>query len=119
MRLITRVARFFLVQHTKTRKIYQITIKCTKWPQNILDGGKNRPTGHKINQHLPLQDPPKFTQIGLFGLKICHLATLLVKIYWQIINERYNVLNKEQSRMKFRVSKIRGAKIFKHFLSTD
>jgi hypothetical protein len=25
-----------------------------------------------------LQDPPKFTQLGIFGLKICHLATLLV-----------------------------------------
>jgi hypothetical protein len=23
-----------------------------------------------------LQDPPKFTQIGIFGLKIYHLATL-------------------------------------------
>jgi hypothetical protein len=23
-----------------------------------------------------LQDPPKFTQIGIFGLKICHLATV-------------------------------------------
>jgi hypothetical protein len=23
-----------------------------------------------------LQDPPKFIQIGIFGLKICHLATL-------------------------------------------
>jgi hypothetical protein len=23
-----------------------------------------------------LQDPPKLTQIGIFGLKICHLATL-------------------------------------------
>jgi hypothetical protein len=29
----TRVARFFLVQHTKTGKIYQITIKYNKWPQ--------------------------------------------------------------------------------------
>jgi hypothetical protein len=27
-------------------------------------------------QHLPLQEPPKFTQIGIFGLKINHLATL-------------------------------------------
>jgi hypothetical protein len=27
-----RVARFFLVQRTKTRKNYQITTKCTKWP---------------------------------------------------------------------------------------
>jgi hypothetical protein len=23
-----------------------------------------------------MQDPPKFTQISIFGLKICHLATL-------------------------------------------
>jgi hypothetical protein len=30
-----------------------------------------------VYQHLPLQDPPKFTQNGLFGLKICHLATLV------------------------------------------
>jgi hypothetical protein len=28
-------------------------------------------------QHLPLQDPPKFIQIGIFGLKTCHLATLM------------------------------------------
>jgi hypothetical protein len=26
--------------------------------------------GHKIYQHLPLPDPPKFTQNGTFGLKI-------------------------------------------------
>jgi hypothetical protein len=30
----------------------------------------------KIDQHLPLQDPPKFTQIVIFGLKMRHLATL-------------------------------------------
>jgi hypothetical protein len=35
------------------------------------------PNGGKINQHLPLQDPTKFTQIGIFGLKIYHLATLI------------------------------------------
>jgi hypothetical protein len=28
----------FLVQYTKTGKIYQITIKCTKWPRNIPNG---------------------------------------------------------------------------------
>jgi hypothetical protein len=28
------------------------------------------------NKHLPLQDLPKFTQIWIFGLKICHLARL-------------------------------------------
>jgi hypothetical protein len=27
-------------------------------------------------RHRPLQDPPKFTQIGIFGLNIYHLATL-------------------------------------------
>jgi hypothetical protein len=30
-------------------------------------------------QHLPLQDPPKSTQSGIFGVKICHLATLIYK----------------------------------------
>jgi hypothetical protein len=28
-------------------------------------------------QHLPLQEPLQFTQIGLLGLKINHLATLM------------------------------------------
>jgi hypothetical protein len=36
---------------------------------------ENRTNGHKMYQQLPLQDPPKFTQIRLFGLKIYHLAT--------------------------------------------
>jgi hypothetical protein len=35
----------------------------------------------KINQHFPLQDPPKFTQIDIFGLKIFHLATLIDKFF--------------------------------------
>jgi hypothetical protein len=47
---LTRVARFILVQHTKT--------------------GKNIPNNHKIYRHLPFIDPLKFTQIGIFGLKI-------------------------------------------------
>jgi hypothetical protein len=77
--LHARVTRFFLVQHTKTgknipnnHKLFQIDTKYTKWPQK-------KPNGHKIYQHLPFQDPPKFKfiQIGIFGLKICHLATLL------------------------------------------
>jgi hypothetical protein len=28
-----------------------------------------------------LQDPPKFTQIEIFGLKMCHLATLPARSY--------------------------------------
>jgi hypothetical protein len=48
-------------------KVYQIATKYTKLPQN-------RPNGRKISQidqHLPLQDRPKSTQVGIFGLKIC------------------------------------------------
>jgi hypothetical protein len=32
--------------------------------------------GHEIYQHLPSQDPQSFPQIWIFGLKVCHLATL-------------------------------------------
>jgi hypothetical protein len=44
--------------------------KYTKWP-------KNRPNGYKMYQQRPLQEPLKFSQIGIFGLKIYHLATLV------------------------------------------
>jgi hypothetical protein len=71
------VARFFLVQLTKTvkniptdHKMYQMDIIYTKRLLNI-------PNGHKINQLFTFQGPPKFTQIGIFGLKRNHLATLL------------------------------------------
>jgi hypothetical protein len=36
----------------------------------------NIPNGHEIFQHLPLKDPTKFTQTGIFGSKINRLATL-------------------------------------------
>jgi hypothetical protein len=52
-----------------------MTTKFTKWPYNIPFGRKMDTTAIKW-QHLPLQDLPKFTQIGIFGLKIYHLATL-------------------------------------------
>jgi hypothetical protein len=44
--------------------------------KNIPNDHKNIPNGHKIYQHFSFQDPPKITQIGIFGLKIYHLATL-------------------------------------------
>jgi hypothetical protein len=37
--------------------------------QNKPYGYKIKQIGHKIYQHLQLQDPPKFTQIRIFGLK--------------------------------------------------
>jgi hypothetical protein len=36
----------------------------------------------KIYQHLSLQDTPKFTQIGIFGFKIYHLATLVTIFFF-------------------------------------
>jgi hypothetical protein len=45
-----------------------MVIRYTKWLSNISNA-------HKIVQHLPLQDPPKLTQIWIVGLKINHLAT--------------------------------------------
>jgi hypothetical protein len=30
----------------------------------------------KCSKHFPFQDPPKYTQIGIFGLKVNHLAIL-------------------------------------------
>jgi hypothetical protein len=64
--LLTRLARFFWYNTPKRENI----------PNNlkipiILNG-------QIIYQLLPLQDPPKLTQIGIFGFKICHLATLLL-----------------------------------------
>jgi hypothetical protein len=54
-----RVAGFFLVHDTTTgkkQKIFQMAIRYIKF-SNL--------------------NPPKFTQIGIFGLKTNHLATLL------------------------------------------
>jgi hypothetical protein len=52
----------------KGHNIYQKATIYTKRPQYI-------PNGLKIYQHFRLQDPPKFTQIWIFGMKIYHLAT--------------------------------------------
>jgi hypothetical protein len=42
-----------------------------------------------IYQPFPIQGPPKFTQIGIFGLKIYHLATLhRSEIFVQFWNEQ-------------------------------
>jgi hypothetical protein len=47
----------------------------------------NLPFGRKIDkmalkyEHLPLQDLPKFTKIGIFGLIIHHLATEMTYLF--------------------------------------
>jgi hypothetical protein len=60
---------FFWYDIPKLHNCTKIATKYTKWPQN-------RPYGHKLYQHLSLQDTPKFTPIGIFGLKTYHPATL-------------------------------------------
>jgi hypothetical protein len=71
-RLGSRVARLFLVKNTQTgenipnyHELYKMSIKYNNRPKNGQVSIKYR------YQHLPLQVPPKFTQIGIFGLKIC------------------------------------------------
>jgi hypothetical protein len=46
---------------------------CQIFRGTIYQKGGNIPNDHKIYPYLPLQDAPKFTQIGF---KIYHLATL-------------------------------------------
>jgi hypothetical protein len=70
-----------LVQLTKMGKICQTTIKSATWPQNTYTIYrkntytkyiyKNTPNGNIIYKYLPKHDSPKFTQIGIFGLKMC------------------------------------------------
>jgi hypothetical protein len=49
---------------TKTGKIYQMGIKYSKWPQNTY------------NNIFHCKTVQNLTKIGIFGLKIYHLATL-------------------------------------------
>jgi hypothetical protein len=41
---------------------------------------KYSPNDHTIYKHFPILGPQKFTQIGIFGLKRNHLATLVLGI---------------------------------------
>jgi hypothetical protein len=55
----TGLPDFSLYNKPKREKMNQMSTKCPK-------RSKNRPNGHKIDQHLPLQDPPKNTKTGIF-----------------------------------------------------
>jgi hypothetical protein len=67
-----------LVPQTKTGKIcipydhnmYQMAIRYTKCQSNI-------PNGHKNTNIFHSKAVQKLTRIGIFGLKIFHLATLV------------------------------------------
>jgi hypothetical protein len=66
--------------YQKRRQIYQITIKLP----NAIKYANGRTVFQmaiKIHQHFSFQDPPKFSQIGIFGLKIgYHLAALVLHL---------------------------------------
>jgi hypothetical protein len=72
-------------KYNQNHKIYQMTTIYTKWPQYIPNGHKiyqfavKKQMVRNLYQQLQLHEPPKFTQIGIFGLKQCHLATLLLR----------------------------------------
>jgi hypothetical protein len=59
------------IKYTKKPLKYQMAIKYTKRPLKYemvikIPNGQKIPNGHKIYQRLPFQEPPKFTQIGIF-----------------------------------------------------
>jgi hypothetical protein len=73
---MTRVARFFLVQQSKTGKIYQTTIKYTKWPQNIPNSFLFNARG-RCYDHLFLRFLPIFGEKNGVFLKIqCYILFL-------------------------------------------
>jgi hypothetical protein len=71
----TRVARFLSVQTFQNGEI------CTKSSKTKI----HITSGHRKYQHFPYQGPPKYTQIGICGLKINHLATLVSTVARQAI----------------------------------
>jgi hypothetical protein len=55
-----------------------MTTTYTKWPLNVPFGRIYVDKMVIKYQHLPLQGLPKLSEIGIFGLKVYHLATLEV-----------------------------------------
>jgi hypothetical protein len=73
-----RVARFSLTHYTKTgENIPKISIKLPNG-HKIYQYGRNifQMDVGRIYQPSPFQGPPKFTQVGIFGLETYNLAAL-------------------------------------------
>jgi hypothetical protein len=77
--LRNRVARFSLEQYTKFRKIHQTAANCRKWPYHLQNNYKVYQIAVKLLQNFPFQGLPQYTNIGIFGLQINHLATPIRK----------------------------------------
>jgi hypothetical protein len=80
--------QIFLLQHTKTGKTIPNYHKLYHMAINYIKLMSNRPNGQSIYQYFPFQNSPKFTQIGILGLKTYYLATLtlsmLLTAYWHL-----------------------------------
>jgi hypothetical protein len=63
--------------------IYQMAKQYTKWPNNIPNVRNIFQMAIEYANLFPFLGPPKFTQIGIFGLKIYHRATLVVAVVFQ------------------------------------
>jgi hypothetical protein len=75
---LTQGCQIFFVPLTKTVKIFRMTIKYTKWSQNIQNGSKIDEMAIKCTNIFHRSTLKKFTKIGILGLKIYHLATLVL-----------------------------------------
>jgi hypothetical protein len=79
--MLGRADRFSWSKQTKNgkniqndHKLYQKALNCTKMAVKY----KFQMLIKYIQQHFPFQGPPNFTNVGIFGLKKKHLATLML-----------------------------------------
>jgi hypothetical protein len=68
-----------IVLDTIYQKTEEIIPNNKNLPIYIKNAKLHQKIGHNICQPVPFQGPPKFTQIGILGLKRYHLATLIAK----------------------------------------
>jgi hypothetical protein len=75
---VNRVARFFNVQYTKTEKIYPLIIIYPKATKYVPHSRKIDQMAIKCSNIFHCKTLQNLPELGFFGLKICHLATLCV-----------------------------------------
>jgi hypothetical protein len=88
-------------------------VKTYQIGKNVINDHKlyhtaiNYTNGHRIYQQLTIKGPPKFTQIGIFGLKTNHLATMVYNTDpWSSHQEPLNNPSRNFSEMKQRNSEL-------------
>jgi hypothetical protein len=74
------VARFFSAQHTKTGKYTKGSLNIPKKHNNIPNGHKIYQMAIKYTKNIHAYAFQNILKNGIFGLKICYLATMVVPI---------------------------------------